>query len=66
MSWGAGRAGKMSQEYGPRGILLLLELGPIVSAVLTSVSATDAPFGKSTGNYFGMPSAFLVPAANED
>lgn len=37
----------MSQEYGPRGILLLLELGPIMSAVLTSASATDAPFGKS-------------------
>lgn len=37
----------MSQEYGPRGILLLLELGPVMSAVLTSASATDAPFGKS-------------------
>lgn len=42
----------MSQEYGPRGILLLLELGPIMSAELTSASATDAPFGNSTGNGF--------------
>lgn len=52
MNQGAGRAGKMSQEYGPRGILLLLELGPIVSSVLTSASAADAHFGKSTGNGF--------------
>lgn len=52
MNQGAGRAGKMSQEYGPRGILLLLELGPIVSSVLTSASAADAHFGKSIGNGF--------------
>lgn len=42
----------MSQEYGPRGILPLLELGPIGSAVLTSASATDSPFRKSIGNGF--------------
>lgn len=56
----------MSQEYGPRGILLLLELGPIVSSVLTSASAADAHFGKSIGNGFWDVQSFLVPAANRD
>lgn len=52
MSWGSCKSRKMSQEYGPRGILLLLELGPITSPAISGASAADAAFGRSTGNWF--------------
>lgn len=63
MEWGSCKSKKMSREYGPRGILLLLALGPTMSAVITSAPAASAAFGRSMGNWFCTGKCRVHPSA---